>query len=178
MLTKWSEYTFSYFYLKFDPYMWPWPWPQGPKFCATLHLTMVNIWVILNSLYACRRFVWTSVFSMTIKCEFDLWPRNLVHAHDTASYSGEHSMKFHLNPFIYEGNMLLTKYLYLIILNDLDIVYNNLNFMFNTQSHDNYHLCFNPSIHIFIFLSELWHLCVTLTLPQGPIFCSRHSSSK
>jgi hypothetical protein len=31
-MTNWSEYTFSYFYLNFDPNVWPWPGPQGPNF--------------------------------------------------------------------------------------------------------------------------------------------------
>jgi hypothetical protein len=29
-------------------------------------------------------------FSMTTKYDFDLWPRDLVHARDTAFYSSEH----------------------------------------------------------------------------------------
>jgi hypothetical protein len=45
-----------------------------------------------------------------------------------------------------------------------DLAYITLNYTFHTSSHDNDHLCFNPSknddlmvwIHIFIFLSELW----------------------
>jgi hypothetical protein len=54
----------------------------------------------------------------------------------------------------------------------------NLNYMFHTSSHDNYHLCFNPWINddlmvlidIYIFLSELWPLCGPLPWPQGPKF--------
>jgi hypothetical protein len=71
--------------------------------------------------------------------------------------------------------MLWTKSLYFITFKDLDLAYNNLNYTFHNHSHDNDHLCFNPSInddlmvqiHIFIFSSELWPLCVTLTLATG-----------
>jgi hypothetical protein len=68
--------------------------------------------------------------------------------------------------------MLWPKSLCLIILSDIDLacIFNFI-FMFHTRSHKNDHLCFNlfinddlmAHIHIFIFLSELLPLCVTLT---------------
>jgi 5'-3' exonuclease len=71
--------------------------------------------------------------------------------------------------------MLWTKLLYFITFSDLDLAYINLNHIFHTSSHDNDRMGFNPSInddlkvqiHIFIFLSEIRPLCVTMTLAAG-----------
>jgi hypothetical protein len=53
--------------------------------------------IILKSLYAYRSFAQDKRFSMTSKCDLDLWPRDLVHVRDTP-VSGEHfyevSLKF------------------------------------------------------------------------------------
>jgi hypothetical protein len=37
-----------------------------------------------------KRFCSGQAFLMTSKCDFDRLPRDLVHAHDIASYSSEH----------------------------------------------------------------------------------------
>jgi hypothetical protein len=56
-------------------------------------------------------------------------------------------MKFHKNFEMPVGDMLKTQSLYCIMRSDLDLPYINLNYTFHTRSHDNDHLCFNPSIH-------------------------------
>jgi hypothetical protein len=68
-----------------------------------------------------------------------------------------------------------TKSLYFIVFSDLNLAYIKLNYMFHTRSHDNDHFCFNLTLndvkmvrlHIFMFSSENWPLCVTLPLAAG-----------
>jgi hypothetical protein len=47
----------------------------------------------MKSLYACRSFTPDKHFLMTFKCDLYLWPRDLVYAHETASYRSEHFYK-------------------------------------------------------------------------------------
>jgi hypothetical protein len=69
---------------------------QGPKFCDTPPYNDEDLChVLLKSFYYSRSFAPDKRFSMTSKCDLDIWPRDLIYVQNTASYGGEHLYKLY-----------------------------------------------------------------------------------
>jgi hypothetical protein len=167
-MTKWSPYT------NFDLSRCLWLGSRDLDYVHNLPHNGEHLWqVTLKFKDKFRSSVPNKHFSITSKCDLNFWVSDLVHACDTASYSGEHFYEFFIkNPTMRWRDMFWTKLPCFIIFSNLDLAYINLNYMFRTSSHDNDHLCFNPSINdglntYLIFLLELLLLCMTFTLTTG-----------